>query len=280
MSRARWTLVAACILPLVGCSSGGVKKKPAEKKAASGAAAAPSEAAGPVQPEIDLHSGLDLDGKRVRVFSPTAWRRASKSHDYLVRYQSSPQLAYPSVIVVAADPPKGFTEVTKGNHKEFVAAVAAWLTEQAGGEGKPSLSRKPAALTVGTHYAVTWAVPGEAKLDGTQKKIERECTAVVVNGRMYTVEAWAPPGKLDDKAKAAARAVAMALAVPSSEAAEPLFPTQPAEAAAPPEPAAKPGPQAEPTAKPEPPAKSKPAAKQKAAGKPKPPGTPGPVDNP
>jgi hypothetical protein len=173
---------------------------------------------------VEPNSGLDLDGNRVRVFSPAGWRRAPKSYDYLVRYQSVPQLAYPSVIVVAADAPEGFAKVTSENHKAFVDAVAKRLGEEFGGDGKPALRRKPAAATIGAHHAATWSAPGEAKLDNIPKPIERECTAVVIAGRLYTVEAWAPVGKLDEKAKAAARAVAAALAVPSLEPIEPLVP--------------------------------------------------------
>lgn len=170
---------------------------------------------------LDPASRLDLDSGRVSVFSPQGWRRASRSYDYLVRYQSTPQLPYPAVVVIAADPPEGFAEVTGDNHAAFVDAVAGQL-----GEGK-GVFRKPARAKVGPHHAVTWAAGGEAKLDGTTKKIERDCTAVVVAGRLYTVEAWAPRGKLTDTGRAAARAVAAGLAVPSLEPAEPLEPLVP-----------------------------------------------------
>jgi hypothetical protein len=218
------------LLPLAGCGGREAGKPAAEKPAATGSG--PSAVAG-----IDLDSALDLDGNRVRVYSPAGWRRASRSPEYLVRYQSTPQLAYPSVVVLAADPPEGCEEVTKASQRGFVEGVAARLAESFGGEGQPPLIRKPAAVTVGPHPGVAWAAPGEAKLDGPPKKIERDCTAVVVDGRMYTVEAWAPRGKLDDKARAAARAVAAALAVPPLEPVEPLEPdSEPA--AAEPEPAA------------------------------------------
>jgi hypothetical protein len=180
---------------------------------------------------LDPASRLDLDNGRVSVFSPRGWRRAPRSYDYLVRYQSTPQLPYPAVVVLAADPPAGFAEVTGDNHAAFVEAVAAQLAER---EGKGIL-RQPARAKVGTHHAVNWSAGGEAKLDGTTKKIERDCTAVVVDGRLYTVEAWAPRGKLADAGRAAAQAVAAALAVPSLEPAESLDPLVP-----PTEPAAEP----------------------------------------
>ena len=203
-------LVLAALL--VGCSG--------QEGAAPAAGDKPGSAG---LPGLDPASRLDLDNGRVSVFSPNGWRRASRSYDYLVRYQSTPQLPYPAVVVLAADPPEGFAEVTADNHAAFVEAISARLAE---GDGK-SVVRKPARAKVGTHHAVSWAAGGEAKLDGTPKKIERDCTAVVVAGRLYTVEAWAPRGKLSDAGRAAARAVAAALAVPSLEPVETLEPLVP-----------------------------------------------------
>lgn len=236
--------VVACLVILVGCS-GETTKKAAKPKAAAGSTAQPASASASTL-AVDLNTGLDLDGKRVRAFSPAGWRRAPKSYDYLVRYQSTPQLVYPSVIVVAADPPEGFASVTSENHTPFVDALSKRLAEEFGGDGKPALRRQPAAAMIGSHHAVTWSAPGEAKLDNIPKPIERECTAVVIDGRLYTVEAWAPVGKLDDKAKAAARAVAAALAVPSLEPIEPLVPFG-VDPAATPEPESKPADAATPT---------------------------------
>lgn len=214
-------VMLACLVSLGGCSSGDADPK------AGGGGEGKSAAA---TPGIDPNSGLDLDSNRVRAFSPAGWRRAPKSYDYLVRYQSTPQLPFPSVVIVAADPPEGFAEVTKANQADFVAAMAARLAGESGGAGQPGLLRPPAAVRVGPHHAAGWSAPGEAKLDGLPKKIERECTAVVVDGRLYTVEAWAPRGKLDEKARAAARAVTAALAVPSLDPVESLVPVEPAPA--------------------------------------------------
>lgn len=233
MVRGGWILVAVCVLVFLGCSEPKTKKKKAKgssketatAKETSGDSDAPAVPSADLGPGIDVHTALDLDEKRVRAFSPLEWRRASKSKDYLVRYQSKAQLAYPSVIIVAADPPEGFAKVTEANHTKFVDAVAAKLAEPSEGDGKGSLLKKPVAIQVGTHRAAGWTAPGEAKLDNLVKKIERDCTAVVVNGRMYTVEAWAPVGKLDAKAKAAGHAVAAGLAVPSTDPIESSFPT-------------------------------------------------------
>lgn len=218
---------------LAGCSDK-AEENHKGKLAAAPAAGKPDTA--PLA-EIDPTSRLDLDGGRVSVFSPLGWRRAPRSYDYLVRFQSTPQLPYPAVVVLAADPPEGLAGVTADNHAAFVEAIAARL---AAGEGS-AVIRKPARATLGSHQAVSWAAGGEAKLDGTPKKIERDCTAVVIGDRLYTVEAWAPRGKLTDADRAAARAVAAGLAVPTAEPVEPLEPfTAPAEPPA--DPASRPRP--------------------------------------
>lgn len=215
MRRVVAAALLAGLLVVPGCS-GDRDAKPA---AASGGAR--SRAAAP--PGIDPASRVDLDGGRVSVFSPQGWRRAPRSYDYLVRYQSTPQLPYPAVVVLAADPPAGITEVTAASHAAFVEALGTAVAE-AEGQG---ILRKPAQAKVGPHHAATWSAAGEAKLDGPTKKIERECTAVVVDGRLYTVEAWAPGGKLTEAGREAARAVAAALAVPSLDPVESLVPAEP-----------------------------------------------------
>lgn len=263
MFRVWWACVAIGMLVISGCAGEKVKKKIKAKASTKAAATAESGSSIPsvdVGPGVDKHTGLDIDEKRVRAFSPMEWRRAPKSPNYLVRYQSKAQLAYPTVIVIADDPPEGFSEVTKANHEKFAEVLAAKVAAPGAGDGKATKSKKPIVAMVGAHYGVTWSASGEAKLDNIPKEIERDCTAVVVGGRMYTVEAWAPVGKLDKKAKAAGHAVAAALAVPSSEPVDSSFPTPPVAAPAP-------APAPEPAKPPK--AAEKPAPEKKpAAGKP------------
>ena len=225
-------LLVVSVLPVAGCS-GSREVAPATDAPGSPAAAAAT-------PGIDPASRLDLDSGRVSVFSPTGWRRAPRSYDYLVRYQATPQVPYPSVVVLAADPPADITEVTADSQAAFVEAMASLLAEREGDK----LARPPAAASAGPHAGVGWAATGTAKLDGLPKQIERDCLAVVIDGRLYTVEAWAPRGGLDDKARAAARAVAAALRIPSLEPLEGLPPLVP-----PSEPEAEP--EEEPEAEPE-----------------------------
>jgi hypothetical protein len=79
--------------------------------------------------------------------------------------------------------------------------------------------RKPAALTAlrsaGSNFDSAWAMPGTAKVSGLSETIERFAYGVVLGGRLYTVEARAPKGKVDDDAKAAAKAVAATLFRPA-----------------------------------------------------------------
>ena len=90
-------------------------------------------------------------------------------------------------------------------------------------------------MRLGPHFGATWAAPATINVDGVRETIDRSSYAVIIDGRMYTVEVRAPKGKLDNEGRAAARAVAAALAPPAGEEAAPV-----AEAAAEEAPAAEP----------------------------------------
>lgn len=225
LERARQTsLVAACLVLGLGVTIG-CGGKPKAKKKAGGQKAAPAaaetgsrEAAGPLPP-VDPLTKMTLDGGRIDVFSPQGWFRAPRSSSYLVRYTPGPQKTHPTVTVFAADPPGGIAAVTADNHGDFVAAVASGL--DAG-----SLLKKPAPLEIGPHFGAAWLSKGEAKVGGLTQPVERSHVAVVVGGRMYTVEAEAPKGRVDAASRAAARAVAAALtaATPAEPEPEPAPP--------------------------------------------------------
>lgn len=214
-------VLTVCLLLGLGMA-GGCGEKPKAKKQAGGdagatqaapAAAKEKESAGPL-PAIDPLTKMTLDGGRIEVFSPQGWFRAPRSSSYLVRYTTGPQKTHPAITVLAGDPPGGFTAVTADNHGDFVAAVAADLDEG-------SILKKPAALDVGPHLAATWVSKGQAKVSGLTQPVERSHVAVVVGGRMYTIEAEAAKGRVDAASRAAARAVAAALAVPTPAEPEP-----------------------------------------------------------
>jgi len=242
----------------IGCGTKPTAKKKAGGQAAATAsnetttqeAAAGRETAGPLAP-VDPLTKMTLDGGRVDVFSPQGWFRAPRSSSYLVRYTPGPQKTHPTVTVLAADPPAGTTTVTAGNHADFVAAVAAGL--DAG-----SFVKKPAALEIGPHLGAAWVSKGEAKVSGLTQPVERSHVAVVVGGRMYTVEAEAPKGRVDAASRAAARAVAAALVAAAPAEPAPAEPAAPEAAPAEPKPA-EPAP-SEPAAGP--PASSEPAPAQ------------------
>ena len=167
--------------------------------------------------EVDPDSAITADGGRVSIRSPVGWTRGSRSDDYVVRYTPGPQKTFPAIVVTAGDPPAGIAEVTTDNHKEFVAAVAEQLSVTFSSAGKSSLLKKPAAMTLGEHHGVSWTAPGTAKVGGLKQPIERSCVAIVFASRMYTIEARAPKGKLDDAGRAAARGVAAGIAGPVAQ---------------------------------------------------------------
>lgn len=202
----RWQgIVVALVVSaslITGCS-GGAKKS---RSASGGGAVA----------EVDPDSAITVDGGRISVRSPVGWRRGARSNDYVVRYTPGKK-STPSITVIAADPPAGIAEVTAENHEEFVAAVAEQLAATFTSGGKSTLLKKPAAVTVGPHLGVAWAAPGTAKVEGLKQSIERSCVAILTAGRMYTVEARAPKGRLDDAGRAAARGVAAGIGAPVAE---------------------------------------------------------------
>lgn len=198
-------LASALIAPAGGCSS----KATTKKKSAPAAAAAEAVM-------IDPSTAFVVDEGRIAVSSPAGWTRLPRQKDCLVKYQPGPKKPYPKVLVTAAPAPEGFGEITEENQKEFVAGIAAGM-KQSLGDASPL--QKPAAVKIGDHLGAAWGIPGTIKTDGMAEKIERWSYAVVIGGRMYTVEALAPKGKMDAAGKAAAKAMAAAIAPPSAKAA-------------------------------------------------------------
>jgi hypothetical protein len=207
---AAWALVALLAVPAGGVGCSAASTPPAPRPAVA-------VAVGPTDPE----SAIVVDDGRVAVCSPRGWSRSPRSDDYLVRYTPGPQKTFPAVVVTAADAPGGIVAVTPENHADVVAAVAADLAATFSREGRSTLLKKPTAVKLGGHLGVAWTAPGTAKVGGLKQPIERSCVAVVVAGRMITVEARAPKGKLDDEGIAAARGVAAAIAPPAAPAEEP-----------------------------------------------------------
>ncbi len=165
----------------------------------------------PTSKLIDADTALRLDGGRVEVCSPLGWTRSPRSQNYLVRYQPGPKKSYPSIVVTAEPAPEGLGEITAANQSDLVAAIGTKLVETFPAGGPVKLIKKPAAATFGSHKGVAWAMPGTAKVSGLSEPVDRFAYGVVLGGRLYTVEARAPKGKVDDDAKAAAKAVAATL---------------------------------------------------------------------
>ena len=165
----------------------------------------------PTSKLVDADTALLLDGGRVEISSPLGWTRSPRSQNYLVRYQPGPRKSYPSIVVTAEPAPDGLGEITAANQSELVTAIGTKLVETFPADGALKLIKKPAAATFGSHKGVAWAMPGTAKVSGLSEPVDRFAYGVVLGGRLYTVEARAPKGKVDDEAKAAAKAVAATL---------------------------------------------------------------------
>ena len=191
-------------------------------------------------PPIDPDTALSVDEGRVAVASPKGWHRAPRSKDCLVRYQRGIKKPYPAVTVTASDPPAGIESVGKDGEAAFLEAMASQLAERFTKDGKSTLTRGPTAVVLGDHFGVAWAAPGRTKTGGVTESIDCLSYAVVLNGRLYTVEASGLRGKLDAEGILAAKAVARGLAVPKPAAPAEPVPTKPSEPESEPDAEAKP----------------------------------------
>ena len=238
LSQAGICLLLVMLLTAAGCTkTAGKKSTPAADGGDADAAVADGETDG-----VDFDTAIAVDDGKVEVCSPVGWTRGPQSKSYLVKYVPSRKKTFPSIVVMAADAPEGIAEVDGGAQKKFVAAIDASLAGTYSKNGKSTLLKKPAASRLGPHFGATWAAPATINVDGMKETIDRTSYAVVIGGRMYTVEVRAPKGKLDSEGRAAARAVAAALATPGAEEAAPA--AEEAAAAAEEAPAATPEPAA------------------------------------
>ena len=228
-------LIPALLLAAAGCGGKTAKKK-TKKAAGGGAAAATAAVVEEKLPVVNRDSTITVDEGRLAISSPLGWARGPRSKEYLVRYTPTAQKAYPSITVTSAEPPAGFTEVTPANHADFVQAIAAGLAEAFTEDGRSTLVKQPAAVTIGDHLGVTYSAPGRAKVGSIEEAIDRSFLALVANGRLVTIESRAPKGKLDDTGRLAAKAVAAAISAPRP--AEPPPALVPEAESAPAEPAA------------------------------------------
>lgn len=203
-------VVGMLLVPAAGCSDG------SGKKAKKGSSAVVEKL-----PPVDPETAIEFDEGRISIASPAGWTRGPRSKDCLVRYKLGPKKTFPSIMVTVSDPPGGASDVTAESQAAFVEAVAASLAETFTKDGKSTLLKKPVAVTLGPHLGVAWTAPGTEKVGSLTETIERACSAVVIGGRMYVVEARGPKGKLDAAARMAAKAVAGALAVPKPAEPEP-----------------------------------------------------------
>ena len=211
LSQAGICLLLVMLLTATGCTKTADKKStPAADGGNAEAAVADGETDG-----VDFDTAIAVDDGKVEACSPMGWTRGPQSKSYLVKYVPSRKKTYPSIVVMAADAPEGIADVDAGSQKDFVAAIAASLAGTFSKNGKSTLLQKPAASRLGPHFGATWAAPATINVDGMKETIDRTSYAAVIGGRMYTVEVRAPKGKLDSEGRAAARAVAAALAPPA-----------------------------------------------------------------
>lgn len=159
---------------------------------------------------VDPQAAITVDGGRITISKPVGFRPESSSRNYLARYVPAGVRGPVTVTVLnGADPPPGIAAVDAANHADFVTAVERSLADRA---GAVVIREPPAAVDLGPHKGVVWEEMDAPQPDGSTPPVQRSCVAIVLAGRLYTVEAAAPQGRLGDAGRAVARGVAAGMA--------------------------------------------------------------------
>lgn len=166
-------------------------------------------------PDLDEPFG-PLDEGRLKVSPPKGWHIASRSSNYVIRFQADMMLGYPTILVTAED----FTQtrnVDKDNVGQFAKQITAAL------EANPKVLKLVAPIEPielgGRQYI---AYHRRAKIKGKKHKIlERWFFETVVAGRKYTVELQTLEGTVN-RYRPHAMAVAGAIEFREAHAVEPV----------------------------------------------------------
>jgi hypothetical protein len=135
-----------------------------------------------------------LDDGRIEVAPPEGWHIPPRSSQWIVRFQATATLPYPSVIITAEDYENVF-DVTKDNVNKFAEIIASALKED-----KPTASRaiSPAPIEIGPFVGVAYRSRGAARYRGKRIVVERLIVETVAAGRKYTIELRTRERDLDE----------------------------------------------------------------------------------
>ncbi len=149
---------------------------------------APAVVAPDKLPELDEPFG-PLDENRLNVPPPKGWHIAPRSSDYVVRFQASRTIGFPTIVVTAED----FTQtrnIDKGNVSQFVGHITVAL------KADPKVL-KLAAPVEPIELAGRQFITYHRRAKVEHKIIERLFFETVVVGRKVTVELQTYTGTVD-----------------------------------------------------------------------------------
>jgi len=184
--RATALLLGVLCGPLFGCGGPG-GSQPAG--GAGGSGAAPSIVGLEKLPEVDPPLG-PLDDGRLLVAPPSGWYVPSRDSRFVIRFRLAPEIAYPTILVTAADYEPIFN-LSAENVEQFAKQVKQEIDER--GETNKLVSAV-APILVGERPAVTY----QRRAKSGKQLVERYFLETVAGGRRYTIELRALPGTLDD----------------------------------------------------------------------------------
>jgi len=137
-------------------------------------------------PDLDPPFG-PLDTDRVSVPPPNGWIISPRSSEWVIRFQASPTLSYPTIIVTAEDYP-AMLNVSADNVGDFSRQIAAALAADG-----TKLAKKVSPTKLGNRPYATYQRLGRAG----QVVLERMFLDTVVAGRKYNLELRTPEGTID-----------------------------------------------------------------------------------
>jgi hypothetical protein len=172
-----------------------------------------------------------LDGGRLQLAGPRGWVLPPRDKQWLVRFQTQPDVAYPSILVTGKDA-IGIESLTAKNVRDFADRTQSALDDELRPQ-KQRLLKPVAPLRIGDRYWIEYARGAQA--GGT--RLERLFLVTVVAGREYTIELRTYVGSLAKRrpeALAVAAKMKVLTANPPAEAGAPApAPTEAGASAAP-----------------------------------------------
>lgn len=147
-----------------------------------------------------------LDNGRLRLAGPRDWMLPPRDKQWLVRFQTKPDAAYPSILVTGEDA-IGIESLTDKNVRDFADRKQTSIDEEVRPHGQ-RLLQSVAPLRIGDRYWIEYARSAQA--GGT--RLERLFLVTVAGGRTYTIELRTHVGSLA-KRRPEALAVANSLKV-------------------------------------------------------------------